>query len=428
MLILGFVALFLLGSKNAGSLENLDHTKRFILAIFIALTGSLLIIIGVRNKVKGGLISLILGGSLAAMPFIFPTQLTANNSTSNTQAIDSTPSTLTDEITESNGFAERLEEYKSGIGFEIIEKLRKESPPERIKAIILLENKIQYLDSILPYLEYNLNLSSAPVTYTYGREIDGKPVTLLTMSSDTSFDELFELTKKFGEPLEMNDIRSTLKVIEVKVNQEALTPPPEGVSTDPLHPEYFNINYLELESIDRVRQLDAAKRLQSGEYLGRQSDISKLLASLLSTKDHELSSQCIATLNNWTRPEYKTDEQVLKYAKEIMGTTHMTRSVMDYLVDKKVPGATEIFAKQWQTSRGGLLWASYLIQANSMGEEAIIQSLPKVGDSHYKSAASILNKVGTSRSIPSLNNAISKANTENKKYLKAVIDEIKSRQ
>ncbi len=49
-------------------------------------------------------------------------------------------------------------------------------------------------------------------------------------------------------------------------------------------------------------------------------------------------------------------------------------------------------------------------------------------NSHFKSAASILSKVGTAESIPSINAVLSRVNENDKKYFKAAIDKIKSRQ
>jgi len=426
IIILIFIIIFLIGGQEDGVLKELDNTKRLILAGFIAFIGSALIIIGFRNKLKGLLTSFLLGGSLAAMPTFFPEVLSTTNLD---PSVPLSPTHTTQQLNQANEISvDQLEAYKKGIGYDRIEELRNKAlDPNQVKAILLLENKVQYLDSILPYLERVLSLDSTPVTSSYGREIDGKPVTLMTMTTDTSFEELYELTKRFGTPTEMNNIQSTLKIIIVTVDKSTLTPPPEGVTLDPLNPQYFNVNYKELKSIDRTRQMNAAKRLESGEYLGRQADISKLLAELITPKDHELSAQLIATLNNWSRPEYKIDDKVVNYARTVAGTRNMTRSVMDYLIDKKVPNIADILSKQW-ASKGGSLWANYLIEAGEQGEEATIKALPNLGNSHYKSASAILSKIGTSRSIAFINSAISKANEENKKYLKATIDEIKSRQ
>jgi hypothetical protein len=141
-----------------------------------------------------------------------------------------------------------------------------------------------------------------------------------------------------------------------------------------------------------------------------------------------LSRQAIDTLYIWTLPEYKTNDIVLDYAKKIVDTQFMDRSVMAYLADKDVVGSEDILAKQWASSKGYLLWENYLVRAKSRGERAVISSLPTLKQTHFKSAASILSKVGTAQSIPAINAVLSRVNENDKKYLKAAIDEIKSRQ
>jgi len=75
-----------------------------------------------------------------------------------------------------------------------------------------------------------------------------------------------------------------------------------------------------------------------------------------------------------------------------------------------------------------LLWENYLVRAKKRGETAVISSLPTLNQTHFKSAASILSKVATAESIPAINAMLSRVNENDKKYFKAAIDEIKSRQ
>ncbi len=429
LMLLTFIAIFLSGGKEGGIMDSLDNSRRLVLTGFVVLVGSLLILIGFRRKPKALLPVLILGGILAAMPFIYPGEITGSEEITMEHTEIHTTSETDTNTGEQDNFVEALEEYKAGIGYDRIDYLRgKESDPNRVKAIILHDCKMQYLDTILIYLDRALSLKDQPTTYPNGREINGKPVTLITLVSDTSLEDLYEMTKKFGEPIEMNPTLSSLKVIEVTVDKTSLAPPKEGVVSNPLDPNYFDANLLELQSIDRSRQIEAAKRLESGDHIGRQADIAETLANQITITDHELSAQFITTLLNWTKPEFKTHQKVLDYAQKIAGSTDMSQSVMNYLVKKGIPGSASILAKQWATKQGPLLWQNHIIQAKSYGEEAIIKALPHVPQSHYKSAAAILTKIGTSRSLPAINNAISKANKEDRKYLKAVIDEIKSRQ
>ncbi|MGJ8656292.1 MAG: hypothetical protein ACSHX6_07565 [Akkermansiaceae bacterium] len=429
LVILSFIAIFLLGGREGGILKGLDNTKRLVLAGFIAVAGTGLILAGTRNKVKGLLLSLILGGSLLAMPFVFPEVL---ESTITTNAFDDTSlsdSKDSDTEIDETSFSARLDDYKNSIGFDKVEASRVAlDDPDSLKAIVLRDCKIQYLDTILPYLQYTVGFQSPPVTYTFGRELNGQPITLVTFVTDTPLERVFEVTQKFGTPQEMNDVRSALKVIEIVVDTNTLVGQPTERTSDPSNQHYFDSNYLELISIDRSKQLDAAKRLQTATRKGRQSDISRALVDLINTNDHELSRQAITTLHQWTLPEYNTDQAVLEYAREVAGTDEMTRPVMDYLTDLNVAGSEEVFAKQWASPKGYLLWENYLIRAKDRGEQAVISVLPTVSKTHYKSAASILSQVGTAKSIPTINALLPKTNEEDKKYFKAVIDEIKSRQ
>lgn len=429
VVILLVIILFLIGGREEGILKGLDDTKRMVLAAFIALIGATLIIIGTKNKTKGLLLSLILSGSLIAMPFLFPEVLEAKLANTVTEP----PSALSLENSVSkvddSSFTARLETYKNGIGFEKVEAARIGlEDPNSLKALVLRESKVQDLDTILSYLQYSVGFKAIPVTYTFGREVNGQPVTLITFVTDTPLERVFELTKKFGFPQDMNDIRSSLKVIEVIVDRNTLKGQPTELTSNPSHSHYFDANYLELINIDRSKQLNAARRLESATLKGRQADIASALAALISSNDHELSRQAISTLNQWTRPEYKTNPRVLEYAKEIAGTENMSRAVMDYLTNNNVASSENVLAKQWASPKGYLLWENYLIRANELGEKAVIAALPTVSNTHYKSAASILNSVGTTKCIPHLNSILPKANAEDKKYLKAVIDEIKSRQ
>ncbi len=433
--ILLFIVLFLLGGKEEGSLKGLDNAKRLILAGFVALAGSGLIIAGSRHKIKGILLSLALGGSLIAMPFVFPEVIEATlvEKPSLDPILGDSPAPDTD----INSLDARIEKYKQSIGFAKVAKARKAlkdgmiKDPNNLKALVILnrrDKRFQDIDTILTYLKNTFDLEVPPVTYSFGREINGQPVTLVTFMTGTPLERVFEMTKRFGTPKEMNDIRTALQVIEVVVDRKALKGHPTELTNDINHPNYFDANYAELKNIDRDKQLDAARRLQSATIKGRQADIAAALSALISSNDHELSRQAIATLYYWTLPEYKTDQRVLDYAKEIVGTDVMHRSVMDYLADKDIPGSEDILAKQWSSSKAYLLWENYLVRAKNRGEKAVISALPTLDQTHFKSAASILSKVGTAKSIPAINAVLSRVNENDKKYFKAAIDEIKSRQ
>jgi hypothetical protein len=190
-----FILLFLIGGREGGILKGLDDTKRLILAGFIALAGSGLIIAGLRNKIKGLILSLVLGGTLLVMPFIFPEVIEAKLADKPIVEIDLAPSI--DDSVQKITFIEELEKYKRNIGFRKVAASRMAlDDPDSLKAIVLRRSKVHHLDIILPYLQYNLEFESQPVTYLYGREVNGKQVILVTFISKKPLERVFELTKK----------------------------------------------------------------------------------------------------------------------------------------------------------------------------------------------------------------------------------------
>lgn len=426
LFIILFIIVFLIGGREDGMLKDLDNADRLILACFVAIAGSCLILIGSVNKSKGLFLSLILGGALIAMPFIFPEVI--DSKIISKPAPDIVEKTILNTVPESS-FNQELVEYSKNIGFEKVEAARASlTDPSALKAIILRNSKVVDLDTILPFLQYNLGLEETPASYPYGRQLDDENVTLVIFETDTPFEIVYNMTKRFGDPQEMNEVRNALQVIEVVVDRETLAGRASSMINDPNHADYFDANHAELRSIDRSKQLNAARRLQSSTNKGRQADIAVALSDLINVNDHEVSRQAISTLYYWNLPEYKTDEKVIAYAKEIVATPLMHRSVMDYLADKDIEGSVAILAEQWASDKGHLIWENHLVRAERRGEKAVLSTLSTLREDHFRSAANILSKVGTRDSIAAINELLPRIKEDDKKYFKAAIDEIKSRQ
>jgi len=174
ILIFIVLTMFLLGGNEDGSLKDLDNSKRMVLAGFVALAGAGLIIAGSINKLKALLGAIVLGGSLAAMPFIFPEVKTVKTAPALSENIDSINIAKAETI--QDAFDKELQNYKEGIGYSKVEAARIAlNKPHALKALVLSNTKIQDQDTILTYLHYTLGLDALPVTYPYGREVDGEP-------------------------------------------------------------------------------------------------------------------------------------------------------------------------------------------------------------------------------------------------------------
>ncbi len=423
VLILLFILVFLLEGREGGTLQNIDNTKRLLLTCFIAILGSGLILYGSRSRSKGLLTSLILGGALIVMPFVFPETLSP-------QRLSLASDDDTSQQPEQN---DEKEIYTQGIGYRDIIKLRKQATdkgidPTTVKAIVL-RNVSYHIDTILFYVKNKLQLKTVPSKYTLGRVVNDKPITLMVFDSDASMEEVLEISKRFGTPTPMEGMLTDLGIIEINVDHKQFINQDAQILGNENHANYFRANYIELRSMDRTKQIEAIKRLNKTQAsLGRRFDISTRLASLISVNDKPLSKEVIKTLNKWTLPDYNLDGIVLEYAKSLSAKGILDEIVMNYLVDKQIKGSSSILAQQWLRPKGYLRWEDQILRAKSQGEQAIIEALPKTPDSHIKSAAAILKKIGTAKSIPALRDSALKHKKEDANYLKATIDEIKSRQ
>ncbi len=425
-LIILFIVIFILGSRPDGILRNMDGQKRILLAAFIAILGSGLIIGGFRSKVKGIFLALLLGGTLVALPFLFPVLITPEV-TEGSRLGSNDSNVIQDEKIKAQE-EQKIDTYKNNIGYRKVTSRRAEATnPDHIKVLVVRDIG-SHTDTICNYLEEELNLDFLPTTYTSDRSLDGRRITLIIMEADISTADLYELTKKFGIPAEMNAMRTELDVIEVLVKEDKLTNTSTDILLDESNPSFFDANYAELYHISRDRRIAAIQRLEKVKLsLGRRADIADQLSKMINIKDQEISNEAIRTLKKWSVPEYKLDNKVKAYADALADKGNLESPVLEYLIDKKVPGISGILSKQWLNSNGHLIWDDIIRRAGKQGEAAIIKALPKAKSAHLKAASSVLLKIGTRKSLPALSAALSRADKEDAKYLKATIDEIKSR-
>jgi len=231
-------------------LHTIDSSKRIILAGFITILASLLIITGMWSKKKAVLTSLILGGGLLSIPFIFPYQAPVSNTDNVT---DLNVSFSFDEPVSTEQQAEKLKKYQQQIGFTKIQSIRQDSgTPNKIKALIV-KDMGPHTDTVLNYLEDKLKLSDRPSNYN--RTVDDLPASLLVFESDISTEELVTIAKRFSIPEEMNDIRTQLDVVEVRLDDRKLEDNSLAILEDENHPEFFTANYEELTNISKERMV-----------------------------------------------------------------------------------------------------------------------------------------------------------------------------
>lgn len=423
-IILATIGIFATGGKKGGYLQNVEDEKRLIIAAFITLFGVILILYGSKaRRVKALLFSIIIGGGLMAMPYVFPHKpITVETPDEDPADKKDGPNLIS------------VKEYRENIGFSKVDTMRAEHLKKNgklgdIKAVVLRDISIQDLDIVIQYIKDTLILEDEPADYSGHRSLDQRPITLLVFKAPhIKKQQVINCLKNIGTIDDSHPATKELDLYEVTIDNSIFSEVDPAKLSDPTDRDFYKLNYKELYNIDRDRRIAAVQRIRGVNQLGLKADIISRLNNMISPADIELSNEVILTLTKWTQPEYNSDEHVRSFAMALRHKSDLPPSILNYLIEKKVTGISDFLAAQWASSNGGFLMEKSMISAGKEGELAIIKALPNAKGSHIKSAATILEKIGsTAEAESALSAAIIGADADDQKKLKAAIDAVRSR-
>ena len=114
------------------------------------------------------------------------------------------------------------------------------------------------------------------------------------------------------------------------------------------------------------------------------------------------------------------------HARELIAKQkEVPQSTLDYCVKYDFPQAGDILVYAWKLDR--VVHEETLVLAGAKSEAALLPELEKLEPILLESAANVLRKVGSEKSLPTLLTLHESSTGGVKKSLKATIDEIKSR-
>ena len=407
------ILIFVLGGGELGILKDIPNEKRWILAGFIALLTALLVIWGFRkHRALGVVISIISSVTLLMMPVFYPqyeAEIQERSQNDDVVAISD---------------AEKLEVYKNELGYHSIQdKITKSSDPKQVVAIVLKGAKPVHLETIKTYLSQSLDSVNYPNVYKE-RRVDGEDIILLVYTRVMiPIEQMARHTEKFGKG---TTILEELRIIEVEVDTEALTSNNAAELTDVTHPAFYKANLEELKNIDRSRQLSAIQRLSLCESLSSRADIENQLLVLLQEKNHPHRAEIINTLVKWSGNDGKAAQIIYSQSLELIAKKKkIPQSTLDYCVKYDFPESAEILVYAWKKDR--VVHEETLILAGPKAERALLLELEKLEPILLESAANVLRKIGSEKSLQALLTLHESSAGSVKKSLKATIDEIKSR-
>ena len=421
--ILVVMALLLMfGASRGGALDGIATPQRLIMAGFVGLLGAgLLVYANPRARMKALVFGLLGTLSLLALPFFF---------TVGSVPLESNPleTDLTEEMQVSPPSAETQDPaagLRNLIGTrpldDEIARLANEGSDN--KAVGLWLRNLRETNRLL-LRDYLLRTAKAdPQSHYYPRG-NGDFLMVLTGIS-LSLDEVAGIASAIGT---VESIHPEISVVEVRVNNECFVPGPIDKLTDREHPAFYELNKRELESIDPDRVSKAVRRLADAEPKIYRADITRKLIALLKEPWVDFKQDVCKALGVWSETPGPAGEAALEEAQRMLAANanvRMPEEIISLVVKEKIPGVVPVLDELW--SRDVSRWEALYGDVGAGAEETMLRRFPTAEGSQRHSAVRILGRVGTSKSVPALEEALAGADPELKVLIEKAVASIRQR-
>jgi hypothetical protein len=432
--IFGFIAvsvaimialMLIFGGSAGGVLFGTSQSKRLMLAGFTAIvTGAFLILANPRKRMKAILGSVATAAALLGLPFIFTEGNQPVSSVTDAGDFPNPGKTAGPDKTAVPTEDEQLAVLKKEIGYEPLEREIIRYGQEAGNAgrgVIgvwlrgLQEfHKFQVKDYIIR------NTGAEFSSHMYQR--DGGYLMVVTGAAD-DFAELARICQRFGEAR----IIEPLRVIEVKVDNEAFLEGPHDKLTDMTNPAFYELNRRELESIDLERSLKAVTRLSAAEPKLYRDDIVKRMHDLIREGDIVLQGETAKALLVWGHEGDGSEAVVREAVKKIAATGKaVPEPLVKLLVSRKDLAVIPIIDDLW--AQDATTWEELYSAMGPAIEDPVLARFDKGTVTTRMSAIRLLGKNGTAKSLPVLEGAREGSTPEVRVLIDRAIASIRSRE
>ena len=420
MILLAMLLMF--GGSRGGVLDGMIATNRILLAGFGSLLGGgLLIYANPRTRLKASALSLLLGGSLLAVPFFFTA---GSESTQNQGGLSQegslTPAHDSKHLPTPDSAIETLRN-RIGTGPLVAEIARLAKEGSRDQAVGLwfrdLSDSRRFL--VMDYILRVIHADSS--SHFYPR--DNGDYLLVATGSRQSLQEIANLTEPLGQIV---GIYPEISVIEIRLRNEIFVEEPIEKLSNKLDPGFYDSNKRELGSIDLDRVKRAVKRLAEVEPKLYRSDISRKLISLLGENSVRFKGNICSALAVWSeQPGPASDAALSVVEKLIAKKEEVPSDVVALIVKEKNLGILTILDELW--FENPMTWESLYADLGQPIEPRVIARLPDSKGIIRYSAVRILGQVGSDASLPVLAAAAVGADSELKVLLNQAEKSIRKR-
>lgn len=420
LLALIVILMLMFGGGPGSLLDGTSVSKRLILSSFTAiLTVVLLFVANPHGRLKASLVGLGFAASLLALPFFFKEGTT---STVDSSEMDHLRFDGSNEVVE---IEDPLEDLKLEMHYEpVAEALAAYGPTQSAQGktavgIWLRDlrdfNKLQ----VVEHLTRSTNASEE--SWLYPRPPNDFLMVLIDIDDDIA--KVADFCGRFGE---VTRTIEELRVIEVKVDNESFIQGSLEKLTNPENPSFYELNRRELESIDLRRVDEAIKRLAVAEPKLYRTDIVKRMQQLFRLADTEMKSDLAKALGVWAEEGDGSVDIIREVATELMASEKsVPRPVITFLVKNKDEQVIPILDQLWAEDPGA--WEAIYGEVGSSIEGLVLGHFNDGSPTLKISAATLLTKVGTEKSLPALIKAKETAKSETAVVVGRAIDAIEGR-
>ncbi len=266
--------LMCLGAHSGGMLDGVTTDKRYILAGFLSILSSGLLLYGnPRTRLRAALAVVVGSAFIMSCPHFF------QDASAPLQELGKNPVVIVPPKPAQLATAS-LDKLREQIGDQPLEeeiRRAEQSAPgsgQHVAGLWLRGLEEQYK---LEVLDYIIRVTGANFTsHLYPR--GGGDFLMVVSGLHGDINDLRDSVRRFGR---VERVIDAIQVIEVVVDNQSFVEGPMDKLTNPNDPAFYILNKRELDSVDLRRSVKAAKRLADVEPKMFRADISKQLTQLL---------------------------------------------------------------------------------------------------------------------------------------------------
>ena len=260
--------------------------------------------------------------------------------------------------------------------------------------------------------DYVLRATGAdPQSHYYPR--GGGDFLMVVTGIVTPTDELVQLCKPLGEVVK---VHSVLPVLEVKVRNENFVENPIEKLNNKADPDFYTLNFAELNSIDLDRIEKAVKRLMDSSPKILRADITQRLIQLLMVDEVDFKVEICSALAVWSESPGPAGTVALKEANKLAARDlEVPKEMIALAVKEGISGVAEVLDKLWQ--KNPTHWESLYADVGPSAEAGLLTHVGIEDDGRRRSLVRILGKVGGSDSLQALESMKSESSEPELKIL-----------